>query len=459
MRIPVILVLLLVLATVACTSSTTATTLPTTATTVGSATTDTTGPDGSTSGDGPDAAPLRTTTAIAWNRVDDPEVFDGGFMNAVTTGGPGLVAVGTVEEREDAAVWVAAEPNTWERVTSESFGGIPDSNGVDGEQQMLDVTTTVDGLIVAVGSDELQEARDVDAAVWLSADGRTWEKAEDEDLGGDGYQAMGAVTSWNGVLYAGGEYQIDEAGAFLPGLWRSTDGRDWERIEHPVFSGFEAVVTDIDTRGSTLIVVGFDGADENRPLVWITRDGEDWDTVRSDEAGVAVVGEVEVPDRDTPFSLFMTGVAPSPDGWVATGTIGNPSTGVVWTSEDGYYWEVAALLPDYDRPGADVIPAAVIPTLDGMVLVGTSPLDTSGFPPLAFAVAWVSTDSGRSWAQSGRSSNSMAVEGASSPWHMGTMRDVVLSDGQLVAVGYIPVAEVTAPGDFYDQAVWVGTWG
>lgn len=449
MRRPINIVFVLALTATACTAATTDTTLPNT---TSSATT-------AVSGSDPDseATSLPTTSAIAWERIDDPEAFDGGFMNAVTTGGPGLVAVGTTYAREDAAVWVSSDATDWERIASEAFGGVPDGNGVDGDQEMRDITTFGD-LIVAVGSDEMQESRDVNAAVWLSTDGYEWEKVDDEDLGGGGFQAMNAVTAWNGALYAGGEYQDGETGAILPGLWRSMDGRTWDRIQHPLFLAFGAVVTDLGTRGSTLIAVGFDDLHENRPVVWVTRDGETWDAVSAGGRGDAAVGEVEEPEGTSPFSLFMTGITTSPDGWVAIGTLGDPSVGIVWTSEDGYDWGIAALLTDYDRPGADVVPASAIPTSNGMALVGTSPLDTSGFPPLSFAVAWVSTDSGRSWAQSVRTSSVLALEGPSSPWHMGTIHDVVLHEGRLISVGYISKAEVTTPGEFYDQAVWIGTW-
>ena len=43
------------------------------------------------------------TPQIDWVRIDNPEVFGGGLINAVTVGGPGLVAVGTDELPENAA--------------------------------------------------------------------------------------------------------------------------------------------------------------------------------------------------------------------------------------------------------------------------------------------------------------------------------------------------------------------
>jgi hypothetical protein len=430
----------------ACTATTTETTVISPTTTPVTATT------GATTTQPPVLAP-----EVGFVRIDDPS-FDGGFLNAVAEGGPGLVAVGTAQERDDAAVWVSADAATWERIESDTFDGVPNANGVDGEQAMYDLTSLA-GLLVAVGSDELQETHDVDAAVWLSADGRDWERITDDDLGGGGYQAMTTVTVWNGDLYAGGEYQIGATGVFRPGMWRSADGRDWERIEHPLFLSFGATVTDVTARGSTLVVGGFDDLHENRPVIWITTDGDTWDAVRPGEEGDAVVGEITEPEWDTAYSLFLREIVATPDGWLAIGTIGDPSSGVTWTSQDAYHWELTAVLADYERPRADILPRSAIATSSGMVLVGALPLDSSGYPPVVLAVAWVSEDSGASWAQVPRTSSSMAVEGPAAPWHVGTMQDVIVFGDRLVAVGYISVTEVTEPGDFYDQAVWIGTWG
>ena len=438
----------------ACTSSTTSTTVPV-ASTVG--TTAVGGTSTTSAGDGGTTpTTVAVSAAIEWTRYDDPEAFDGGFMNAITRGGPGLVAVGDRYEREDAGVWISSDGVTWEAIVSDAFGGVPDDDGVDGEQVMEDVAAVPD-LIVAVGTDELQETRDVDAAVWISPDGREWEKVEDEDLGGGGFQGLYAVTHWQGTFYAGGEYRAGESGVLRPGLWRSDDGREWERVEHPLFLSFGATITSLAARGAALVAGGFDDQHENRPVIWITSDGESWDAVRAGEEGATVVGGIAEPEWDGAYSLFLSTVGASPDGWVAMGSIGDPSSGVVWTSQDGLNWDLAAVLDDYDRPGADVFLGSVASTPNGLVAVGTSPLDTSGFPPLSFAQAWVSDD-GVDWEQVARSSDSLALEGPTSPWHMGSMHDVAVFGDRLVAVGYIAIADVTEPGDFYDQAVWVGSW-
>ena len=125
-----------------------------------------------------DAAVWTSSDGITWSRVPhDEEVFGsrGGFqqMLGVTVGGPGLVAVGRDWSGgdEDAAVWTSSDGITWSRVPHDeaAFGG-------EGNQWMASVTTGGSGL-VAVGSDTsaltcttiptafLCDA-DSDAAVW-----------------------------------------------------------------------------------------------------------------------------------------------------------------------------------------------------------------------------------------------------------------------------------------------------
>jgi len=51
------------------------------------------------------------------------------------------------------------------------------------------------------------------------------------------------------------------------------------------------------------------------------------------------------------------------------------------------------------------------------------------------------------------------TEGPNAPWHMGAMSDVIAFGSGVIVVGYVPFQNVTLPGPFYRQAVWIGTWG
>lgn len=148
-----------------------------------------------------DAAVWTSADGVSWTRVaHDEEVFGGGFMRSVTTGGPGLVAVGratTFYDRgseSDAAVWTSRDGVPWTRVTHDEgvFGG-------GGNQGMRSVVVGGPGL-VAVGSDNLTLGTGdlpvyPSATVWTSPDGVTWTRVpHDENVfGGPGYQQMRSV--------------------------------------------------------------------------------------------------------------------------------------------------------------------------------------------------------------------------------------------------------------------------
>ena len=133
-----------------------------------------------------DAAVWVSADGYTWTRVPhDEAVFggpDGQRMMSVTAGGPGLVAVGS-DYRDgsgwpDVAVWVSADGYTWTRVPHDQaiFGG-------QGGQEVLSVTEGGPGL-VAVGSVDSYAS----AAVWVSADGYTWTRVPHDEavFGGPG---------------------------------------------------------------------------------------------------------------------------------------------------------------------------------------------------------------------------------------------------------------------------------
>lgn len=112
-----------------------------------------------------DAAAWTSVDGVVWARVDDVTALGGTgdqWLNTVTGGGPGLVAVGgTGSEGEyDGAAWTSVDGLTWGRVPPDSsaFGG-------PGDQVLVGATRGGPGL-VAVGYDG--SIADQDAAVWLS---------------------------------------------------------------------------------------------------------------------------------------------------------------------------------------------------------------------------------------------------------------------------------------------------
>jgi hypothetical protein len=159
-------------------------------------------------------------------------------MRAIVPASPGLVAAGTDTSPGgdlDAAVWTSHDGISWNRLTLASLSG-------PGEQLILGAATVGDRL-VAVGSSTSQDG-DLDAAVWVraaggwtSAAGSTWVSVLAlSAFGGDGDQRMSSVTSVGGAMFAGGS--STQEGADPDGaVWSSADGLEWRREPVSVVEG------------------------------------------------------------------------------------------------------------------------------------------------------------------------------------------------------------------------------
>jgi len=392
---------------------------------------------------------------IEFLRVDDPS-FDGGSLSAVVEAGPGLVAVGSAELPEDAAVWVSTEGRVWDRINSTSFSGVPDENGLEGAQFMTDIAAGPAG-IVAVGSYERKAARDVDAGLWLSENGLEWERIVHDALGGVGSEFISSLDVWDGLYIAGGEGPGPVGSAeHRPAIWISENGRDWERIDSPAFR-MDATISAITHNGSRIIAVGT-GGHVARPTVWFSDDARTWEVVFSADSGGNEFGSIALGDIERFEDVFMESIVTTPDGFAAAGRTGEPSRAVFWKSSDGRIWEPTAVVSDYERANVPVSVASMLATASGLVAVGTGRLDSSRFPPLSYAEVWVSSDGGSTWPQIPRTSTSTATEGADAPWHMGAMTDVITFDGGVVITGSVPFQNVALPGPFYRQSIWLGFW-
>jgi hypothetical protein len=143
---------------------------------------------------------------ITWTRAAHDEDAFGGSSSAmlgVTTGGPGLVAVG-YRVFGPPPVWTSVDGLTWSQVTHE--------NGTEMSGIMVGVTTGGPGL-VAFGM-----------AVWTSPDGLTWSLAANvvAEPAIEGSSWVWGLTSTNGHLVAVGSHNPnrDSQGA---AVWTSPD--------------------------------------------------------------------------------------------------------------------------------------------------------------------------------------------------------------------------------------------
>jgi hypothetical protein len=318
-----------------------------------------------------------TSPSLAWSRVPHDEAVFGGagdqvFMNGVTAGGPGLVAVGSDNLLGGrAAVWTSPDGITWSRVPHDEavFGG-------DGSQIMNGVTAAGPGL-VAVGYSGPEEG-ELDAAVWTSPDGITWSRVPHDEavFGGKGPVIMNSVTAGGPGLVA-----VGRAGPMTPQeavpVWTSPDGITWSRVpdDEAVFPGLMEIES-VTAGGPGLVAVGYDSAEESG-AVWTSPNGITWSRVPNDEAvfggeGRQLLNGVTVWERDL---------------LVAVGSVMGPESvhSIVWTSPDGISW--SRVPRDADAFGPGQVINSVTTAGPGLVAVGYGWV--AGAEPYPVAAAWV----------------------------------------------------------------------
>ena len=229
-------------------------------------------------GNGLSGAVWTSVDGIAWSQVPfDEPVFGNSIIDSVTAGGPGLVAVGTVydppqlNQTRHAAVWTSADGRTWSRVTH-------DDDEVFATASMRDVTAGDTGL-VAVGYDDDAGIDGGAAAVWLSADGLTWTRVpHDPTVFGDNsntahsYQMTGVSVGGPGLVAVG--WFHGPAATPTPAVWTSANGTTWFRVPHNDTAFAENAYFDTVTVGEAgLVAVGIAGCG---PAVWTSNDGLEW---------------------------------------------------------------------------------------------------------------------------------------------------------------------------------------
>ena len=277
-----------------------------------------------------DAAVWTSADGISWIRAPADERVLGGegtqSMASVTVAGLGLVAVGSIGLRGDfdAAVWISGDGMRWSRVPPDeaALGGA-------GFQSMASVTEGGPGA-VAVGSEVTRN--DEVAAVWTSADGFVWTRVPtDEALGGDGFQSMASVTVGGPGLVAVGYERL--GGDLDAAVWTSLDGLTWQRVFHDEAvlggEGFQSMAS-VTVGGPGLVAVGFERLDRSeRAAAWTSEDGLIWARVPHNETELGGMGRQE-----------MRSVAATDQGLVAVGyeRLGGDLDAVVWTSGHGDSW-------------------------------------------------------------------------------------------------------------------------
>jgi len=241
------------------------------------------GKDGQATGPSEDfAAAVWVSHGNDWQRVSHNEiVFDGAgtqYMNRVVPyGGDGWVAIGatwdaTPGSERDGALWTSATGrNSWvlRQKDDGTFAG-------PGTQDIRSVARNADTLIAA-GTDG--RGGDLDGALWRSV-GVVWSrvKAGEDVLGGAGDQQIITVEPHRRGFVAVGHDEVDGEGDAA--VWLSRDGKSWQRVPSRGDLGGhgDQMMLGVTSTPAGLVAVGrvthtdgeIDGA------VWTSVDGTSW---------------------------------------------------------------------------------------------------------------------------------------------------------------------------------------
>jgi serine/threonine protein kinase len=185
-----------------------------------------------------DASVWTSADGRSWTMVDDEALQASGDQQiwSVHNAGGRFIGVGytTEDGSYDAAVWTSRDGLDWVRVDPATFAET-------GVQLMKAVSGGTDGMpLVAVGCEDdfskCDLGGDSDAAVWISDDGESWDKVELERKGvvGDGIQTMFGLTRQGDTFVASGTATAN-TGDLDAAVWTSTDGRSWNPRLHPAY--------------------------------------------------------------------------------------------------------------------------------------------------------------------------------------------------------------------------------
>ncbi len=336
---------------------------------------------------------------LVWSRVESETLSSARVaLEGVTSGGPGLVAVGWGQP----FVWSSPDGLDWSPARTDDLG------------EGFDVISWESGLLAVGGQPGVE--------VWISEDGTDWSPTPQPSAVFEESDVVWSVTEGGPGLVAVGEV-VDGPAV----VWTSVDALTWERVPHdPETFGTVASMYSVTPGGPGLVAVGAYNATietvegcsaenpemwvecpESNAAVWTSVDGVEWSRVPHDPA---VFGTPEIGSE-----IFDVAVGES--GLVAVG--GTPADGAMaWISTDGLTW-----IPMPSDPGlfnGDEGMNAVVNAGEGFVAVGQE---------ADRAAAWYSAD-GVTWTQMNASDEAFGGPMTSA------MMDVAVVGPGLVAVGW-----------------------
>jgi hypothetical protein len=236
------------------------------------------------------AAVWLSADGLAWIRVDESSIEGAGaavpdevggsvelgqaIMSDVTAGGPGLIAVGTVDPYwwyPAAAVWVSEDGTSWDQIVLDERAA-----GQEGYSQAYRVAANAAGIaVVGQVGDRRGESVTADiagalhgyAAVWMSENGTDWHLAgvldTDPDSSSCRYQegASGVLWSGSSLLVTGWATTTCQTRDEYRMVWATPDlGGAWHEIArlsgNPLFTGQGPEMSSVAPFGPRIVAAG-----------------------------------------------------------------------------------------------------------------------------------------------------------------------------------------------------------
>jgi hypothetical protein len=260
----------------------------------------------------------------------------GTYINSMVAIGGGFLALGEDSPPSHAAAWFSADATSWARVAtipaparSLILAAIVESPATSGPSLQA-------GEVLAVGGSGSA------AAVWHTADGKTWsmQTLPAPARAGTVEQMTSVAQTSHGFVAAG---FVESALAVKTAeFWSSPDGSRWTRTPAKLPSGPSEVTGLAAVIGSNaLVAVGISGGERTgSAAVWRSTDaGANWTSV----SGLSLA------------SGRMLAVAAGRDGLCAVGETVDQTGAAAWSSTDGLTWISAAAQPGLENDGMQMV--------------------------------------------------------------------------------------------------------
>src|SRR3954470_3460132 len=395
-------------------------------------------PSESPSGESPSptettAPPPTTGIQLTWAPVDAQQDLRGTgsqSINAMAGSDKAqgqLTAGGSTESlgENDAAIWHSADGRTWNLVL-----GQEDALGGPGEQQINGLSPLKGAGFIVVGSDTSSGSED--AAVWLSPDGNTWNKVPSAPLGGPGKQSMNRVSSTStnvGLLGVGSTTDTDD-GTQDGAIWSSTaGGNNWTLQPVGELGGpgdQEVLRVTVLKSGITtgFVAVGTSTLNgDSDAAVWTSVDGQTWVRVPDPDGVLGGDGNQGMTDVQQVDDLLVAGGFDTGDGLDAA----------IWTSSNGTDWTL--LSSDLAEAGDQVINRILTTKpVEGLAVPAIIAGGTSTVDGDQDGAIWYSDD-GETWNRETSSAAALGGQNAQSVNTISLLRGLVVAVGSDASAG------------------------